>query len=166
MADPLATIDAWGSPSASVSALPPAGNDNGRESAQHTLQGDQTGRGDDHDDDDAPLSTTLQRAKDGYSSGSAAPPVQRTHSSTQQNQQPFLKVRITGLERNRKDLLIRFDANVSTRPCPCRTTAILIQRNLSDQPPQFSNQHVSQHAAILCRVSVICGSFGIRKSSK
>lgn len=29
---------------------------------------------------------------------------------------PYLRVRIAGLERNRKDLLIRFDASVSLEP--------------------------------------------------
>lgn len=115
MADPLATIDAWGSPSASVAALPPTSND--RQNAQYVPE---NGNGksandvdnDDDDDDDAPLSTSLRRTKED-DSAETRPPAQRTQSSSQRNQQPFLKVRITGLERNRKDLLIRFDANVS-----------------------------------------------------
>lgn len=32
-------------------------------------------------------------------------------------QRGYVRVRITGLERNRKDLLIRFDASVSVRKC-------------------------------------------------
>lgn len=110
MADPLATIDAWGSPSASLSTFPAANTDQEARTPHSEANGRQ-----EEDDDDAPLSSAIQRAKDAYLTGSA-PAVQRTHSSTQQ---PFLKVRITGLERNRKDLLIRFDANVSPPRRPC-----------------------------------------------
>ena len=104
MADPLATIDAWGSPSASVSQSPAANTDQEARTPHNEANAQQ-----EEDDDDAPLSSAIHRAKDAYTSG-PAPAIQRTQSSMQQ---PFLKVRITGLERNRKDLLIRFDANVS-----------------------------------------------------
>ncbi|KAJ9097661.1 hypothetical protein QFC21_004698 [Naganishia friedmannii] len=118
MADPLATIDAWGSPSASVAALPPLANEerqidvkqatsNGY-STHDAPQGTAHDVDDDDDDDDAPLSTTLQRVKDGQMAGSGALPAQKALPIT-----PYLKVRITGLERNRKDLLIRFDANTN-----------------------------------------------------
>lgn len=115
MADPLASIDGWGSPSASVSTFPAAVH---QEPTSH-----REGNGlREEDDDDAPLSSVLQRPTNAYQN-TAAPSVKRTQSSTQQ---PFLKVRITGLERNRKDLLIRFDANAST-PWRRRMTAILIR---------------------------------------
>jgi hypothetical protein len=114
MADPLATIDAWGSPSASVSAFPAVGNST---EDVHQVAEDQNGKKathDEDDDDDAPLSTSLRHREENSIDARPAP-AQRTQSSAQRNQQPFLKVRITGLERNRKDLLIRFDANVSCR---------------------------------------------------
>lgn len=114
MADPLATIDAWGSPSASVAALPQLADEeqqNGSKQASNGYSTDGphgTSHDVDDDDDNTPLSTTLQRAKDGQLAGSGALPTQKALPIT-----PYLKVRITGLERNRKDLLIRFDANVS-----------------------------------------------------
>ncbi|KAJ9123924.1 hypothetical protein QFC22_000715 [Naganishia vaughanmartiniae] len=115
MADPLATIDAWGSPSASVAALPSVVDEEHQNDLPQASNGysNDVSRGtahdvDDDDDDNAPLSTTLQRAKDGQMAGSGASPAQKALPIT-----PYLKVRITGLERNRKDLLIRFDANTN-----------------------------------------------------
>lgn len=35
-------------------------------------------------------------------------------AASREPQAPFLRIRIAGLERNRKDLLVRFDANVCT----------------------------------------------------
>lgn len=119
MADPLATIDAWGSPSASASALPatrndvhdaqPASGQNGKGENGHDSDEEE----EEEEDDDAPLSTSLRRNKEDEPLNARPPPAQRTQSAMERNRQPFLKVRITGLERNRKDLLIRFDANVS-----------------------------------------------------
>ncbi|KAJ9105152.1 hypothetical protein QFC19_003610 [Naganishia cerealis] len=113
MADPLASIDAWGSPSASVAALSPLPDEERQDDIKQSNNGyfaeglRGTAHGED-DDDDTPLSTTLQRAKDGQMAGSGALPTQKALPIT-----PYLKVRITGLERNRKDLLIRFDANTN-----------------------------------------------------
>ncbi|GHJ88602.1 hypothetical protein NliqN6_5004 [Naganishia liquefaciens] len=112
MADPLATIDAWGSPSASVSALPaqPVSGQNGQDGNDRNHEG---GGYDNDDDDDAPLSSGLRRANEDRNANVRPAPAQRTQSAVERNRQPFVKVRITGLERNRKDLLIRFDANTN-----------------------------------------------------
>jgi hypothetical protein len=55
-----------------------------------------------------------------------------------EEQRPYLRVRITGLERNRKDLLIRFDASVSPFAHGClKQASDRTDLTVSDEPDQF-----------------------------
>lgn len=75
---------------------------------------------------------------------------------------PFLRVRIGGLERNRKDLLIRFDASVSL----CSACSIVSQGREGgpvcgrsdaglDQFASISDVVIPEYATVQCGVSTI-----------
>ena len=73
---------------------------------------------------------------------------------------PHLRVRISGLERNRKDLLVRFDASVSGLSLK-RT-----QLTRPDESAQFQDIPLSQHSTFLHRLSEVSRAAGCRKPSK
>lgn len=65
----------------------------------------------------------------------------------------YLRVRITGLDRNRKDILIRLDAQVS----PAAPFLLLLDQYLClvDKPPELQRPDVSEHFSVICGVPAI-----------
>ncbi len=69
--------------------------------------------------------------------------------------EPYLKVRITGLDRNRRDILVRFDAQVrSTRTPPCRPRGLPRVWTLqnTDEPLKLHRHSVPKRVAVICGV--------------
>lgn len=78
--------------------------------------------------------------------------------------EPYLKVRITGLDRNRRDILVKLDAQASaTRPLPfsCerrrRFGVSISDRHVlpKDEPLQLHGHHLSQRLALVPRVPAV-----------
>ena len=70
--------------------------------------------------------------------------------------EPYLKVRITGLDRNRRDILLRFDAQVcrprTPRPRP-RGSPRIETLKYTDEPVKFYRNSIPKRVAIICGVS-------------
>lgn len=64
--------------------------------------------------------------------------------------EPYLRVRITGLDRNRRDILLKLDAQVS-----CAHNPIFLTHSTIDQPFQFYWHHVSERESVLPGISTI-----------
>jgi hypothetical protein len=75
--------------------------------------------------------------------------------------EPYLRVRITGLDRNRKDILLRLDAQVSL---PLSFPEMRLYEydgrflSSSDQFTEFQWFHIPECDAVLCRLSAIRGA--------
>lgn len=114
-----------------------------------------------------PLGVANEYSAIASANGNAGGP---SRASAQQG--PYLRVRIGGLERNRKDLLIRFDASVSSSssststkcsyaPCPRWSSRsicsyVSLGSPCTDQLAQFSHLNVSEYAKELRRVPTVC----------
>lgn len=64
---------------------------------------------------------------------------------------PYLKVRITGLDRNRRDILVRFDAQVCSLDLLLETYFRMLLN--SDKPFELHWNGVPKRVEVICRVS-------------
>lgn len=102
--DPLDSTSAWGGSSAAASPLPSATESTsgpwGQSSAASTS------------------SSTVPDLREPRVYGDPVPALPAPPpEQAKQPQAPFLRVRIAGVDRNRKDLLVRFDSSVSVTEC-------------------------------------------------
>lgn len=98
--DPLDSTSAWGGSSAVPSPLPSA-----TESTSGPWGGSSAA---------STSSSTVPDLREPRIYGDPVPALPAPNEQqTKQSQAPFLRVRIAGVDRNRKDLLVRFDSSVS-----------------------------------------------------
>ena len=73
---------------------------------------------------------------------------------------PYLKVRITGLDRNRRDILIKFDSQVRRSFVSIREASLIIVAVLifADKSIQFHWSYLPQRVKVLPRVPAILRS--------
>ncbi|EKD03351.1 hypothetical protein A1Q2_02331 [Trichosporon asahii var. asahii CBS 8904] len=99
--DPLDSTSAWGGSSAVPSPLPSA-----TESTSGPWGGSSAA---------STSSSTVPDLREPRVYGDPVPALPAPNEQqAKQIQAPFLRVRIAGVDRNRKDLLVRFDSSVST----------------------------------------------------
>lgn len=67
--------------------------------------------------------------------------------------EPYLRVRITSLDRNRRDILIRFDAQVYIFPSYTSTQGFSC--HFIDQSTKLYGHHLQKYFEVICRVSKI-----------
>lgn len=65
-----------------------------------------------------------------------------------EKREPYLRVRITGLDRNRRDILIKLDAQVSPHVYMLHP----LKYSASDQPFQFCQSQLSQCISLVLRI--------------
>lgn len=82
-----------------------------------------------------------------------------------EKREPYLRVRITALDRNRRDVLIKFDAQVRVR-CEltslrlpltfiCVLFAFCVRLNMADEPLKLHGHDIPQRLALLPRVPAV-----------
>ena len=88
--------------------------------------------------------------------GLISPPANpASNGSSFEKPEPYLKVRLIGLDRNRRDILVRFDAQVcSTRTPRCRSRGLpcVVSLQNTDEPIKFYRHRVQKRVAIICGV--------------
>jgi hypothetical protein len=78
---------------------------------------------------------------------------QQTNGTKYEKVEPYLRVRITGLDRNRRDILVKFDAQVWE--CPHSSKLLLECGLIADKLIQLYWNDVPQCVTIILRVPTI-----------